>query len=110
MAQRSLASVRRHVFVCSEVCDGGALRLGPEFQNSSRSGIRSRLFFRERGRGRSGSFGFLQWQAFSSKRESVSWTAEHHRNMPLKYVDEKTRKLYYVDLCSGGQVRMDAPR
>ena len=58
--------------------------------NSSRSGIRSRLFFRERGRGRSGSFGFLQWQAFSSKRESVSWTAEHHRKMPLKYVDEKT--------------------
>ena len=41
----SLASVRHHVFVCSEVCDGGALRLGPEFQNSSRSGIRSRLFF-----------------------------------------------------------------
>ena len=75
----SLASVRRHVFVCSEVCDGGALRLGPEFQNSSRSGIRSRLFFRERGRGRSGSFGFLQWQAFSSKREQASYKSAQQK-------------------------------
>ena len=90
MAQRSLASVRRHVFVCSEVCDGGALRLGPEFQNSSRSGIRSRLFFRERGRGRSGSFGFLrwqaflvvpgaQWQAFSSKSEQASYKSAQQK-------------------------------
>ena len=40
----SLASVRRHVFVCSEVCDGGAL-------NRDASGAAARRFWRRFSRG-----------------------------------------------------------
>ena len=67
--------------------------------NSSRSGIRSRLFFRERGRGRSGSFGFLQWQAFSSKREQASY----------KSAQQKVRLFINSSKKRAGSVRCEQP-
>ena len=80
MAQRSLASVRRHVFVCSEVCDGGALRLGPEFQDSLAGVAGLRLLVRVAGTqpGAVAVTFFLRWQAFFELSVVVSGTTGEH--------------------------------